>query len=120
MKREILFRGYSESLNKWVEGNFTYDAIGDSRIIKTDSSGQGLTFIPVHPDSVGQFTSLIDTTKSNIFEGMRVRVGAEFEGIVKFKSGSFIIEDESGKFYFMNELVSHLSFTITGNIFKPK
>jgi hypothetical protein len=69
MKRQILFRGWSIIQTKWVEGDLVYDAIGLPRIAKPDSSGQGLTFIPVHPDSVGQFTGLLDMDGNKVFEG---------------------------------------------------
>jgi hypothetical protein len=128
MKRQILFRGFGVSSNEWVEGDLIHGVGSKSGNMYILPNRINLAYVKnchpldgvkVHPDSVGQFTNLIDTTQSNIFEGMIVRVGAGFEGIVKFKCGSFIIEHESGKFYFMNELVSHLSFTITGNTFNP-
>ncbi len=114
MKRQILFRGWSELHNKWVEGNFTYDAIGGSRIIKTDSSGQGLTFIPVHPDSVGQFTGEIDINGVKVFEGDIDEDGS----FVEYSNGSFILTDkETSQYVFIGDCDF---IEITGNTFQPK
>jgi hypothetical protein len=114
MKRQILFRGWSELQEIWVEGNFTYDAIGGSRIVKTDSSGLALTFIPVHPDSVGQFTGLVDRHKVKIFEGDIDSLGR----FVEFSYGSFILTDKKTGQY---ALLGDCEFIkITGNTFQPE
>jgi hypothetical protein len=121
MKREILFRGYSEALNNWVEGDLVRSPSGQCRIYLPAFEGSSFnTWFQVHPDSVGQFTGLVDTEQSKIFEFMRVRVATGFEGVVRFRSGVFIIESESFEFFYINEFVSHLHLTITGNTFKPQ
>ena len=117
MKRQILFRGYSELHNKWVEGNFTYDAIGGSRIIKTDSSGQGLTFIPVHPDSVGQFTGEM-RHDIKIWEGDTFNPIYGESGVIVFVDGAFMVKT-TNNLYHLKECMKECAFTITGNTFKP-
>jgi uncharacterized phage protein (TIGR01671 family) len=75
MKRPILFRGYSESLNKWVEGDLVQD-VGYTYILERDSQGRNNEeSIEVHPDSVGQFTGLCDMEGIKIFEGDVLKVG---------------------------------------------
>ena len=112
MKRQILFRGWSTLQTKWVEGDLVYDAIGLPRIAKPDSSGQGLTFIPVHPDSVGQFTGEIDINGVKVFEGDIDEDGSE----VEFSNGSFILTDKETSQY---TLLGDCEFIeITGNTFK--
>jgi hypothetical protein len=118
MKRQILFRGWSELHNRWVEGNFTYDAIGQPRIIKVESSGQGLTFIPVHPDSVGQFTGLCDMDGNKAFEGDigENQDGAEF--IITYVMMGFEMRKPDGNRFEGNTVWFH-KFKITGNTFNP-
>ena len=78
MSREILFRGRKcrNNIGDWVEGGFTPDAIGNPRITTVDSSGAGLEFHEVIPETVGQFTGLRDNKRTKEFpEGQRI-----FEG----------------------------------------
>jgi hypothetical protein len=113
MKRQILFRGWSELHNKWVEGNYVVDAIGGSRIVKPDSSGQGLTFIPVHPDSVGQFTGCLDCHRVKVFEGDINQDGR----VVEFSYRSFIFTNKKTGDY---ALLGDCPFVhIKGNTFNP-
>ena len=69
MKRAILFRGKSNATNKWVEGGFTLDSIGNPRITTLDFSKSGLVFHEVIPETVGQFTGLTDKNGVKIFDG---------------------------------------------------
>jgi hypothetical protein len=110
MKRQILFRGWSSLQARWVEGNFTYDSIGQPRIIKVESSGQGLTFIPVHPDSVGQFTGVWDMEGNKIFEGDINQDGR----VVEFRYGSFILTNKKTALLGGGRFIH-----ITGNTFNP-
>jgi hypothetical protein len=129
MKREILFRGYGISSNEWIEGDLIHGVgskLGNVYILPNKinlayvKNCDPLDGVQVHPDSVGQFTGLLDTEQSKIFEFMRVRVATGFEGVVRFRSGSFIIESELGEFFYIGEFVSYLHLTITGNTFNPQ
>lgn len=67
VSREILFRGKRVDNGDWVEGGFTFDAALVPRITIIDSSGLGLEFIKVIPDSVGQLIYRINNI--NVFDG---------------------------------------------------
>jgi hypothetical protein len=114
MKRQILFRGWSESLNKWVEGDLVHDSFdGSSRVVMLGIKPIGSFPIPVHPASVGQFTGLVDRHKVKIFEGDIDSLGR----FVEFSYGSFILTDKKTGQY---ALLGDCEFIkITGNTFKP-
>jgi hypothetical protein len=119
MKRQILFRGWSESLNKWVEGDFMRDSLGHSRIATIEREEFGLTFNIVHPDSVGQFTGLFDMEGNKAFEGDvgENQDGAEF--IITYVMMGFEMRKTDGNRFEGNTVWFH-KFTITGNTFQPK
>jgi hypothetical protein len=114
MKRQILFRGWSELHNKWVEGDLMRDSLGCSSIVTIDRSEWGLTFNKVHPDSVGQFTGKTDIHGANVFDGQIDQYGR----VVEYSNGSFILTDKKTGQY---ALLGDCDFIeITGNTFKPK
>ena len=112
MKRQILFRGYSESLNKWVEGDLVHDGL-TIRIKTTNAS------IPVHPDSVGQFTGLLDMDGNRVFEGMKLHRHLGVYWTVVFQDSKWIAipETDSGLYLDARQFKE---CKITGNTFQPK
>jgi hypothetical protein len=116
MKRQILFRGYSESLNKWVEGDLMRHSIYGEGIIELGKS----EFNKVHPDSVGQFTGLCDMDGNRVFEGDKIEHDI-------FGKGTIVWDDYTCGFAVewhtkgVEAPIQHVKFAkITGNTFKPE
>lgn len=92
MKREILFRGkrlYGD--NEWAYGSLTIDRDGTAGIYSLDIADD----VEVDPDTIGQFTGMIDKNGKRIFEDdivySKMKYG-ESRGIVVFRNGRFAVD----------------------------
>ena len=80
--REILFRGMpiddtEAEIGKWKYG-FYKEALGHHRIM-VHNNRTGWTAYAVEPESVGQYTGIVDATGDKIFEGDIVYVSKSQE-----------------------------------------
>lgn len=65
--REILFRGKRVDNGEWVCGDICHHD-GKTSYIGQDQAGE-MVILDLDPDTVGQFTGLVDMRKTRIFEG---------------------------------------------------
>lgn len=76
MNREIIFRGKSLNTNCWVYGDLRQDKIRRKAYIDYE----------VDPDTIGQYTGLIDKNGKKIFEGdiLQDELNSRMNHIVKY------------------------------------
>lgn len=102
--REILFRGKRVDNGEWVEGSHVEIKDGRCFIIPPKSGTfHKSPYIPykylIHPESVGQFTGLLDKNGKKIFERDVLKLtydGYSFNCEVKFNDGGFLVYHDNG------------------------
>ena len=106
--REILFRGKRPHYESWVEGFYIHAPSGrlgkNEHLIQTVKKDGRLDILyEVYPETVGQFTGLVDKHGKRIFEGDVVTIEGnsvfEMTGWVVFADGAFQIREPGCDMY---------------------
>ncbi len=84
-RRQIKYRGKSTKSGAYVFGS-AYIHNDDAVIVRLSSGGKTLLqYIPVEPDSIGEYTGIRDTDSNEIYENMTVIDSlTNMETVVKF------------------------------------
>ena len=93
--RVTKFRGKRICNGEWLFGDLMHDNIGGSYIYPIEAENL-YKENAVTPDTVGQFTGLLDGNGQEIFEGDIMRIpetefNIEIIGVVEFDRGSYVV-----------------------------
>jgi uncharacterized phage protein (TIGR01671 family) len=112
--RQIMFRGKREDNGKWVEGNLVYGCVSEyAYIVEFGNKELCRNYVPIIPETIGQFTGLTDKNGMKIFENDVVISATKEKYIVHYQSGAFRLMLGTG----MPFLADELNVEVIGNIY---
>lgn len=135
--RKVLFRGKRKDNGEWVEGDLfnNYDerkfvgelVVDDYTGFACDQYEVGIGFAEVIPETVGEFTGVVDANGKKVFEGDIVKLTEDVkktfgatDGVVKFNHGAFFVNGKNGILDSLFVLVDYtyiLRGWVIGNIY---
>lgn len=89
--RGILFRGKRVDDNEWIYGDYFHIQEAKAHFISTDERNNR-----VYPESISEFTGLLDKTRRQIFEGDILKVsssGSSYYAKVEYDCGCFWVSN---------------------------
>lgn len=118
--RKIKFRGKDINTDKWLYGYLSWFES------KRDGTWIFINRKPVIPESVGQFTGLIDVEDNEIYEGDIVQTEYSDTCIIEYEDGSFNMtpfkdnKKSYDSFSIFQKRVNLLRIKVIGNIYEKK
>lgn len=119
--RQILFRGRRLDNGEWVYGDLEYNrAKNIARIHTYDEEGEYLMRHLVEPESVGQFSSLLDKNDSPIYEGDIVEAydldeELAFMGAVRYALPDAAFGIDKGTGASLEPFEGNMTYKVVGN-----
>ena len=121
MERQIKFRGKTINEGEWVYGDLEYNrAKNIARIHTYDEKGEYLMQHLVEPESVGQFSGLLDKNDSPIYEGDIVEAyGLDeelaFMGAVRYALPDAAFGIDKGTGASLEPFEGNMTYKVVGN-----